>query len=190
MKSIKNKLEQKNIISVRNLSRGFFLSDGTSLLIRAIRPDDKQRLLDGLHHLSNKSVYYRFFRSKHELTEKELKYFTEVDFNHHVAIVAAIQNVGKENDIGVARYIELKDRGSQRIAEVAFAIDDEYQHKGVGTLLFKELVAIAQEQGIKRLVAEVLLDNKAMLKIFEHSGYKLETTISNGVATIKFNIAR
>ncbi len=176
-------------MNVSNYSQKHFLRDGRPMIIRAIRPDDKQRLLDGIHHLSNKSVYYRFLRNKHELSEKELRYFTEVDFNHHVAIVAALQNADDENDIAVGRYVELKDRGSERVAEVAFTVEDEYQHLGVGTLLFDELVTIAQKQGITRLTAEVLLDNKGMLNILKHGGFKLETTISYGVAHIEFNIA-
>jgi len=176
-------------MNVRHYSQEFFLRDGSPVLIRAIRPDDKQRLLDGIHHLSNKSVYYRFLRNKHELSEKELRYFTEVDFNHHVAIVAALQNDDEENDIAVGRYIELKDKGAERVAEVAFTVEDEYQQLGVGTLLFNELVTIAQEQGITRLVAEVLLDNKGMLNIFKNGGFKLETTISYGVAHVEFTIA-
>ena len=73
------------------LSQSVVLQDGRSVLIRAIRPDDKQRLLDGFHRLRGKSIYFRFFSAKKELTEMELKYYTEVDFEHHVAIVSTIK---------------------------------------------------------------------------------------------------
>ncbi len=164
------------------------LRNGTPVFIRAIRPDDKQRLLDGFHRLAPKSIYFRFFNNKHELSEKELQFFTEIDFIHHVAIVADIQDENGENDIGIGRYVEFKSNGPKRVAEVAFAVAEEYQHTGVGTLLFEQLIIIAKEQGISRLVAEVLLDNKGMMQILQHSQYKLEITKNHGVAHIEFDI--
>lgn len=164
------------------------LRNGSPALIRAIRPDDKKRLVDGFHRLTGKSIYFRFFSAKEELTEKELKYFTEIDFEHHVAIVATIISEGKEEIIGVGRYIELREKGPERVAEVAFAVDDEHQNLGVGTILFEHLVVIAQNNGISRLEADVLLDNKNMLEIFKHSGFKIKTTMRNGVPHIEFSI--
>jgi len=176
-------------MNIKELSQDYFLRDGTPVHIRAIRPDDKQRLLDGFHQLTRESIYYRFFTHKHELTEKELQFFTEVDFNYHVAIVADVPNTDGENDIGIGRYVEFKDKGgSKRVAEVAFAVAEEYQHLGVGSLLFKQLVLIAKNQGLSRLVAEVLLDNQGMLKILKRSGFKLEITKKKGVAHIEFDI--
>ena len=177
-------------MDLSRFSQEAVLRDGSPVLIRAIRPDDKQRLFEGFHHLSSRSISLRFFTRKKDLTENELKYLTEVDFNQHVAIVAELENEGKEDDIGVGRYIELKDKGPDRVAEIALTVDDEHQSLGVGTLLFQLLVALAQKQGISRLVADILLDNKSMLKIIEHSGFKLETTISYGVAHVEFNIEK
>ncbi|MFW2371588.1 MAG: N-acetyltransferase family protein [Gammaproteobacteria bacterium] len=164
------------------------LRNGSSSLVREIKPDDKQRLLDVFHRLNGKSIYFRFFSAKHELTEKELKYFTEIDFEHHVAILATIISEGKEEIIGVGRYIEFEDNNSERVAEVAFAVDDEHQSLGVGTILFEQIVTIAQNNGISKLEAAVLLDNKNMLEIFRHSGFNLKTATENGVVHIEFNI--
>jgi len=175
--------------TLRQFSHRVVLRDGSSSLIRAIRPDDKQRLLDGFHRLTGKSIYFRFFGAKQELTEKELTYFTEIDFEHHVAIVATIISEEKEELIGVGRYIELKEKGPERVAEVAFAVDDEHQNLGVGTILFEQIVTIAQNNGISRLEADVLPDNRNMLGIFKHSGFELKTTMRNGVAHIEFSIA-
>jgi len=164
------------------------LRNGISSLIRAIRPDDKQRLLDGFHRLKGKSIYFRFFSAKKELTEKELKYFTEIDFEHHVALVSTIVSDGKEKIIGVGRYIELKDKSKKRVAELAFAIDDEHQGLGVGTILFEHILTIAQNNGIAVLQADVLLENKSMLEIFQHSGFRLKSITGSGVVHIEFSI--
>jgi len=159
---------------------------GRSLLIRAIRPDDKQRLLDGFHRLTGESVYCRFFSGKQELSEKELRYFTEIDFEHHVAIVATIMSEDKEEIIAVGRYIETRSKGPERAAELAFTVADEYQNLGIGTLLFNQVLAVAQNNGISQLEADVLLENKAMLVIFKHCGFKLKTTKKNSMVHIEF----
>lgn len=177
------------MMELNQYSRRINLRDGTPALIRAIRPDDKQSLLDGFHRLTGRSVYFRFFSAKRSLTENELKIFTEIDFEHHVAIIASIQIEDKEIFIGVGRYIELKDKKSERVAEIAFAVYDEYQNLGVGTILFEQIVTIAQKKGITSLEADVLLENKSMLDIFENSGFILKTTIANDIAHIEFKIA-
>ena len=171
-----------------HFSQHVLLRDGRPSLVRAIRPDDKQRLLDGFHRLKGKSVYFRFFSAKKELTEKELRYYTEVDFEHHVAIVSTIINDKKEQIIGVGRYVEFTDNDTERAAELAFAVDDEHQNLGVGTTLFEHLVTIAQNNGITSLDADVLLDNRNMLDIFEHSGFELHKTTRGGVMHIQFEI--
>lgn len=117
-----------------------------------------------------------------------MKKLTEVDFKHHVAIVAELEHQGEKNDIGVGRYIELKDNGPERTAEIAITVDDEHQGLGVGTLLFQHLVVLVRNHGISRLVADILLNNKSMIEIIKHSNFKLETTTSYGVTHIEFNI--
>jgi RimJ/RimL family protein N-acetyltransferase len=183
----------KMMTTLNQYSHQVVLGNGSSLLIRAIRPDDKQRLLDGFHRLTGKSVYFRFFSGKQKLSEKELRYFTEIDFEHHVAVVATITSEGKEEIIGVGRYIESKEKTPERVAEVAFTVDDEHQNRGIGTVLFKQVVTIAQNNGISRLEADVLLENEAMLAIFKHSVFKLKTTkIDSGIhnaVRIEFIIA-
>ena len=171
-------------------SKRVVLRNGSPSLIRAIRPDDKHRLSEAFHRLTGKSVYFRFFTEKQELTEKDLKYFTEINFNDHVAIVATITSEKKEKIIGVGRYLELEKRGLKRIAEVAFAVDDEHQNLGVCTILFKEITAIAQNKGISALEADLLRDNNKMLEIFQRSGFNLKTTAKRGVLHIEFGIQR
>jgi len=175
--------------NVKEFSSQAVLQNGTIVHLRAIRSDDKQRLIDGFHRLTGNSIYFRFFSGKKKLTQQELKYFTEIDFEHHIALVATIANDKEEEIIGVGRYVELEEKGAEKVAEVAFAIDDEHQHLGLGTLLFEHLVTIAQNNRISTFIADVLLENKKMLEIFEHSGFKVDMTIEHGVIHIVFNIA-
>lgn len=176
--------------NLKEFSSRAVLQNGTLVHLRAIREDDKQRLINGFHRLTGKSIYFRFFSGKKKLTQQELKYFTEIDFEHHVALVATLINDGEEEIIGVGRYVELEDKGKEKIAEVAFAIDDAHQHLGLGSLLFEHLVTFAQKNGISKFVADVLFENKKMLEIFEHSGFKLDMAIEHGVIHIVFSIAK
>src|SRR5437867_6327085 len=85
------------------------LRDGGAICIRAIRPDDKARLLEHSAGLSPQSVYFRFMGFKRELSKDDLKFLTELDFDNHVALVATITESGIEHLLGVGRYI----RGAQ-----------------------------------------------------------------------------
>jgi GNAT superfamily N-acetyltransferase len=124
------------------------LRDGRDLLVRAIRPDDKPALLDGLHRLSAESAYFRFFQVKHEPSPNELVYFTEVDFAGHVALVAIVEEEGPLF-VGVGRYIVCDDVDeSMRAAEIAFAVDDAHHGIGIATILLRHLATIARAAAI------------------------------------------
>ena len=178
-----------NTIDINQFAQDVVLRDGTTVHLRPIRPDDKQRLIDGFGRLSATSISSRFFGAKQALTAKELKYFTEVDFEHHVSFVVEENSKEGLKIIGAARYIELKEQGAERVAEVAFVVDDQHQNLGLGTLLFEQIVIIAQKKGISKLMAEVLRRNRNMLRIFERSGLKLKTDTTPDGIHIEFNIA-
>src|SRR5262245_35355376 len=114
------------------------LRDGGSIHIRAIRPDDKPRLLALFEHLRSRSVYFRFFQTKQRLTDEELRYFTELDFTWDVALVATRRVGQEEHIIGVGRYFRMQEHGHPTShAEVAFTVADAHQGRGVGTLLLE-----------------------------------------------------
>ncbi len=164
------------------------LRDGGSICIRAIRPDDSQRLLAHFQALSPRSVHNRFFAMKKTLSEEELARFTDLDFIHHVGLVATLGERGDEPLVGVGRYIVLQDDSGGR-AEVAFAVLDEHQGRGIGSLLLKHLARIACESGIKEFEAEVLSDNAQMLEVFADSGFRIRKTTDSGVVHLSFSIA-
>jgi ribosomal protein S18 acetylase RimI-like enzyme len=95
-------------------------------------------------------------------------FYVNVDFVNHVALVALMEEEGRPVIVGGARYI-VSEPGR---AEIAFAVDDLHQALGLGSLLMRHMTAIARQAGLKELVAYVLPNNIAMLKIFERSGLK------------------
>jgi RimJ/RimL family protein N-acetyltransferase len=165
------------------------LVDGSEIVIRAIRPDDKPLLQEGMHHLSSESLYFRFFGHKRELSDGELKYFTELDFVHHVGLAAFLEDKGREIPVGVARYIMSDDTKLTDSAELAFAVDEQYQGRGIGKLLMKHLTIIAHEEGLKKFTARVMADNVKMLAVFETCGLpKTKTYDELGILDITLEL--
>jgi ribosomal protein S18 acetylase RimI-like enzyme len=145
--------------------------DGRHVEIRALRPDDKDGLIAAFERTSTQSRYRRFFAVRRGFTEREIAFFVNVDFVKHVALVAAIDDAGQQIIAGGGRYVVVQPGK----AELAFAVVDQYQGRGIGAALLRHLAAIAREAGLEELIAEVLPDNIAMLKVFEKSGLHLET---------------
>jgi len=140
------------------------LSDGTEVQLRLVRPSDKEHLVRGLDLMSPQSRYRRFFTNKEHFTAAELTYLTEFDGEDHLAIGAARELPGgQEEGLGVARFV--RDKHQADVAEAAVAVVDPMHRKGLGRLLFVRLVAAAAERGIHRFRADVLADNEAMLQL-------------------------
>jgi acetyltransferase len=164
------------------------LRDGTPVTVRPIRPDDKQRLQDGFHRLTGRSVYFRFLGGKRELNARELAYFTELDFVHHAALVVTVPDGTDERIIGVARYIRTGDGAGGHTAEIALTVDDAHQNLGVGTLLFTQLVALARAGGIRHLQADMLHGNRQMLDILQRSGLPMRHSVEDGIEHVEFDL--
>jgi RimJ/RimL family protein N-acetyltransferase len=176
------------MIDYQNYRAKELLKDGREMIIRPIRPDDKQALIEGSLRLSQRSLYLRFMGSRGELTEKELSYYTEVDLTSHVALVAVMNEQGESKLIGGCRYIAHDSSDPFIRAEVAFLVADEYQGQGVATKLFKHLIAIAQENGVSEFEADVLRENHGMLKVFERSGLPMHRSFESGVVHVTLSL--
>jgi acetate---CoA ligase (ADP-forming) len=171
----------------RTFAEDAVLRDGGSIHLRAIRPDDKAGLVDHFKRLSARSVYFRFFGSKLRLTDDELRRFTELDFVRHVALVATLRERGTEQIIGVAQYIAVPTAsGEPKRAEVAFAVADAHQGRGIATLLLERLARIARGNGIDEFEASVLGENNRMLDVFGASGFRIRRSLDGGVFCVTF----
>jgi GNAT superfamily N-acetyltransferase len=142
------------------------LRDGSQVLIRPVRPDDKPLFVSGFEHLSEESRYLRFMGSKTALSVSDLEFFTELDHEDHEAIGALDPFTGE--GLGVARYIRVPDQPQS--AEAAVVVIDEWQGRGLGTALLERLVESARDHGIERFMASLFTDNRSMLALFEGIG--------------------
>jgi RimJ/RimL family protein N-acetyltransferase len=158
------------------------LRDGAAIRIRAIRPDDRPRLAAFHRRLSTESVYFRFFEFKTELSESDLHYLTEVDFDRRVALVATPTTTPDAPIIGVVRYDVLPGPPGKPVrAELGIVVEDAHQGRGVGTVLLKHLLAIAHDKGIAEIAAEVLPQNTKMLELVAGSGVPVRQALEDSV---------
>jgi RimJ/RimL family protein N-acetyltransferase len=152
------------------------LRDERTVTIRAIRPDDKGRITDVIREMSSESLYRRMFSVKRDLSDHELRQLTEVDFDKIVALVAIMKEAEQDRIVGGGRYVRCGEPPAAQKAEIAFLIDDAYQGRGIGSLIFRHLVSIASAAGVKTLEAEVLPSNDGMLRLFDRSGLRVIKT--------------
>jgi RimJ/RimL family protein N-acetyltransferase len=165
------------------------LKNGTTVRIRSIAADDKDRLSEAFHNLEAESVYTRFFHHKKTLTEAELKAATEVDFDKVVALVATVGEGDDEVIIGTGRYIRFGDARPLPSAEVAFAVEEDFGGQGLASRLLRHLASIGREKGLARFEAEVLPENKAMLTVFERSGLPVTKAYEGGSLHVTLSLA-
>jgi RimJ/RimL family protein N-acetyltransferase len=142
------------------------LRDGTRVEIRALRPADRAGLEAAVARTSAQSLYYRFFAPKRCFSDAEVARFLDVDFVTRVALVAVADDRGAPVIVGGGRYALVRPG----TAEVAFCLVDRFQGKGLGAALLRHMIALARRNGLKELVAEVLADNRPMLRVFEKCG--------------------
>lgn len=163
------------------------LEGGIEVLIRPIRPDDKALLAAGMKHLSERSAYQRFLVPKSSLSAAELRYLTEVDFRDHVAFVA-VRPEEPDVLVGVGRWVRLAS--DPEVAEIAFVVADDLQHRGLGTALAEALADSARARGVRRFVATMLPDNLAAHRLFARVAQERELTQEGTLHELRGTLAR
>lgn len=157
------------------------LGSEVGLLLRPIRSDDDEKLVDFHSRLSFDSIYRRYFSVHLELSPEEVQHFTNVDYVNRFALVV----LDGDEIVAVARYDRFPETAT---AEVAFLVRDSYQHLGLGHRLLAALAVAAWQRGIKEFTAETLFANRDMIAVFRHSGFPVRTERIGGDITVRFPI--
>jgi acyl-CoA hydrolase/GNAT superfamily N-acetyltransferase len=159
---------------------------GQKIFIRPIKPTDEPLMRELFYSFSKDTIYYRYFSYLQAMPHDKLAKFVNVDYENEMALVATLKRGGEEKIIGVARYAVDKSTG---LAEFAFEVTDQYQHQGVGTILFSDLIKIARMKKIKGFVGYVLDINVAAYRLVHKMGYPVKTKWQDGVyiLTIDFS---
>ncbi len=165
------------------------LRDGTTAVIRPVGPADTAKLVAGLQRLSRESRVARFFYAKTELTPAELRQFTERNPDRHIALGLAIaDDADHELDaVGIVHCFR-EGRGSSS-GEVAFAVIDEWQRLGIGTVLIQQLALHCWERGIRSWKATFLRANLAPLKLLARvADGPITPEVVAGTLTVRFRL--
>ena len=157
--------------------------DGLNIFIRPIKISDEPLLKDFVYSLSDQSMYRRFMSVRKDMPHERLQDLVIIDYTREVAIlVFTTHDEKKELILGVGRYYI--DPG-MHTAEVAFAVRDDYQKRGIGTELLAYLTYLANREGLLGFTAEVLAENRPMLHTFEKGGFDIKKTTVAGLCELK-----
>ena len=178
-----SQVEGKFVVAPQEMMKStYLLNNGTEISFRPIHPTDEPLIRDLLYDLSQQTLYYRFMSHSPNFGSKQIQNFVYVDHRKDVAIVGTLPEAHGDDIVAVGRYY-LDERTNR--AEVAFVIRDELQRMGMGRFMFKHLINIAKASGIAGFTAEVLRENKGMQAIFNHSGYKVQSVVEEGVYSFR-----
>jgi RimJ/RimL family protein N-acetyltransferase len=169
---------------LRRFDRTISLRDGTLAHMRPIRADDAPRLVALYDRLSGDTRYHRFFSVMQRLPPDWANFLAAVDYESRLALVVESPS-DPDTLIAVARYEPTRRSDT---AEVAFVVQDGWQDRGVGTVLFGELLAAAQLNGVRCFRAWVLADNRRMLDLIARFGEVRERSIDQGVVELGFTV--
>ncbi|WBB70278.1 bifunctional GNAT family N-acetyltransferase/acetate--CoA ligase family protein [Micromonospora sp. WMMD812] len=159
------------------------LSDGTTVQLRQIRPEDGPGIVAMHSRFSERTRYLRYFSPYPRIPDRDLQRFVNVDHRDREAFVV----LAGGRIVAVGRYERLGPQAPE--AEVAFVVEDEYQGRGIGSVLLEHLADAARQVGIVHFVAEVLPANGAMLRVFSDFGYQVQRQFADGVVHLTFPIA-
>lgn len=158
-------------------------TDGTPVFIRAIRPEDAERLIAFHARLSEHTAYQRFFTVMKRLPPDWARMLATVDYVRRLALVAEVATPGGRELVAVARY---EPTAREDTVEVAFVVQDGWQNKGLGTALLHDLLRAAQARGFHRFSAHVLASNRRMLDLISRFTTTVERTLEHGVVEATF----
>jgi len=149
------------------------LEDGTQVYLRPILPSDARRLQEGFLRLSPQSIYMRFLEALKQLSDEQARELATVDYHDRMAIVAEVEENGERQMVGVTRYalLPVEEPG---LAEAAIVVGDEFQNRGLGTVMISRLVQYARQQGLRAFVATVQMSNARIMHFIKRSGLRAE----------------
>jgi RimJ/RimL family protein N-acetyltransferase len=167
----------------RELERHVTLRDGSRVQLRPIRPEDQTRLIEFYNRLSRHTAYHRFFTVMRRLPPDWAKLLATVDYRRRLALIAEHEGPAGLELIGVGRY---EPTDCEETAEVAFVVQDGWQNRGLGTVLFQSIIDAAVARGIRRFVAYVLADNPRMLDLITRFTEVEQRQTEHGIVEIAF----
>ena len=161
------------------------LDNGRQILVRPLLPSDREELAVRYTELSPAARRSRFGSAPDQLSPRQLDQLVDLDFDDRFALAAVAVDEDGEPGVGVARYARHND--DPTVAEVAVVVLDEYQHRGIGSILLWDLVAVARSHGITTFTATVMWARKELLDAIRSAGATVEPA-EPGIAAVRFEL--
>ncbi len=162
------------------------LQDGTNVILRPICPEDAPLIVELHEGHSAHTIRMRFFSMVKTLSRDSLVRLCHLDYDREMALVAVRRDEqGRPHLLGVSRYYLEPETGT---AEFAVVVGDRWQGKGLGRHLMERLIAVAREQGVKRLTGAVLRENTAMLRLMQGLGFTERPGADRGEVEVELAI--
>jgi len=156
---------------------------GLKAQVRAIKPTDESMIKDLFYHLSDGSVYFRYFTPRKSMPYENAQQYVNVSDEDGLSLVVTVGPWENCCIIAESRY--LLDKNGE-FADASFMVDEDFQGRGLATFLLNHMMEIAKEHDVKGFTADVLLSNSAMLRVFDEAPYVLHRTLSKGIVSLKF----
>jgi acyl-CoA hydrolase len=161
------------------------LRDGREVLIRPTRTRDFRGLQQLFYRMPREDVQKRFFRVLTELSDDDAQKLCSVDYERDMAFAAVVGPPEHERIVATSCYFA----GAGGLAEVAYIVDPDWQRAGLGTRLHERMVEYARERNVRGFAAEVLMDNRAMIRVLQHGDHDTRVTTSDGVYNVRMLFA-
>ncbi len=151
---------------------------GVVVRFRPVRINDETIVKDLFYKLSDQSLRRRFMSPRLDVPHQMRQDFVVIDYTREMVILASLEDNGNEVTVGMGQLIIDQEHHT---AEVAFAVRDDYQNRGIGSELLDYLTFLAKRKGLQGFTAEVLSENLPMLHVFESKGFDMTKKIEEGV---------
>jgi acetyltransferase len=166
------------------------MKDGTEVVIRPIRPEDEPALVHFHETLSERTVYLRYFHLmnlEQRIQHERLTRICFIDYDREMALVAERRNpeTGESEILGVGRAMKIHGTSE---AEVAVVISDQWQGRGLGKELLARLLIVGADEKLTKLTADILPDNRGIMRICEKLGFTLKHSLDDDVVRAEFTV--
>lgn len=144
------------------------LNDGSHVLIRPIRVEDRERESDFINRLSPEARHFRFLGSMRGVSPALLDLLMAVDYHKSTAFVALAHEDGVLREVGVSRYAA---SGDDEHCECAITVADNWRHRGLGVTLMRHLIDTARSNGFRQMFSIDDSANQAMRELTHYLGF-------------------
>lgn len=166
-----------------DISESYSTAGGLEFRFRPVKPSDEEGMRHLFYRFSDETVYRRYFRSIRSMPHEKMQEYVNVDWNREMSIVGLLGEEGQGQIIAEGRFIKIP---GTLMAELVFVVDEKYQRLGIAGFLYRMLIRLARQRGVRKFVAEVLHSNIAgVMKVLRKGRLPVNSRLAEGVYHIE-----